>query len=93
MELSKKDQRRLAKLDALEAGGVDNWEWYDESLKSWREENEREELAEDFLDQLLEIICIDCRIEQPAGAGAGYGISETQPALDFILSKIEKFKE
>lgn len=21
-----------AKLDALEAGGVDNWEWYEESL-------------------------------------------------------------
>lgn len=79
-------------LDALEAGGVDNWEWYDESLKSWREENEKEELAEHFLEELLEIICTDCRIEQPSGTGAGYGISETQPALDFILHNIEKFR-
>ena len=29
-------QKQLDKLQALEAGGVDNWEWYDESLDSWR---------------------------------------------------------
>jgi uncharacterized protein YlxW (UPF0749 family) len=27
-------QKRLAKLDALEAGGVDNWEWYGECMSS-----------------------------------------------------------
>ena len=27
-------EKRDAKLKALEAGGVDNWEWYDESLKN-----------------------------------------------------------
>ena len=26
-------QSRVAVLDALEAGGVDNWEWYSESLR------------------------------------------------------------
>ena len=26
-------QKRLRLLDALEAGGVDNWEWYEESIK------------------------------------------------------------
>lgn len=32
------DSRKLA---ALEAGGVDNWEWYSESLKEfWEEEEE-----------------------------------------------------
>jgi len=32
-----KDSRKLA---ALEAGGVDNWEWYGESLKDfWAEED------------------------------------------------------
>lgn len=25
------------KLAALEAGGVDNWEWYHESIKDWLE--------------------------------------------------------
>ena len=30
-------EKRLAMLDALEAGGVDNWEWYGESLEEWNE--------------------------------------------------------
>ncbi len=34
--ISKKEYRRLLKasekIDLLEAGGVDNWEWYSESL-------------------------------------------------------------
>ncbi len=28
-------QERLLLLNALEAGGVDNWEWYDESIKNY----------------------------------------------------------
>lgn len=32
-ELSKEVQARLNKLNALEAGGVDNWEWYEQSLE------------------------------------------------------------
>lgn len=30
-----KTQERLLLLDALEAGGVDNWEWYDESITNF----------------------------------------------------------
>lgn len=30
-------EKRLRMLDALEAGGVDNWEWYSESLEDWYE--------------------------------------------------------
>lgn len=37
-ESLQKDSRKLA---ALEAGGVDNWEWYGESLQEfWAEEEE-----------------------------------------------------
>lgn len=32
----KENEERLGKLEALEMGGVDNWEWYDESLEDWR---------------------------------------------------------
>lgn len=32
-----KDSRKLA---ALEAGGVDNWEWYSESLEEFYKEEE-----------------------------------------------------
>lgn len=91
--LPKKIQRQLDKLAALEAGGVDNWEWYDEALKCWQEENEKEELAEEFLDEILSLICSDCKIEEPAGRGAGYGISHTEPLLDLIMRRVEKFKD
>ncbi len=28
--------KRIEELEALEAGGVDNWEWYWDSLVDWR---------------------------------------------------------
>lgn len=31
-------QKRLEKLDALEAGGVDNWEWYGEAMSGVNDE-------------------------------------------------------
>lgn len=34
-----KDSRKLA---ALEAGGVDNWEWYGESLENFFEEEDED---------------------------------------------------
>lgn len=91
-ELTEKDKRRLAKLDALEAGGVDNWEWYGESLKDWFAENEKIEQAEKFIDNLLEVICTECSIDEPAGRGCGYGVSKTKPLFDFIINNVEKFK-
>ncbi|NOR27648.1 MAG: hypothetical protein GQ540_03855 [Lutibacter sp.] len=30
-------QERLELLDALEAGGVDNWQWYDESINQYKD--------------------------------------------------------
>ena len=34
-------KRRDLMLSAFEAGGVDNWDWYSESLKDfWKEEEE-----------------------------------------------------
>lgn len=36
-----------AKLRALEAGGVDNWEWYDESIEQY--EKILEEVKDDYL--------------------------------------------
>lgn len=43
--LTKEIERKLAKLAALEAGGVDNWEWYDEALKEYRATIERDEMT------------------------------------------------
>lgn len=58
-------------LDALHAGGVDNWEFYDVSLEPYFQEKEFEEKIEESFTDLLEILCEG--IEEPAGRGAGYG--------------------
>ena len=68
-----KMQRQIAKLEALEAGGVDNWDWYGESLKEWYAENEIHELIDDAITNLNDIL-VDSDIEEPAGTGAGYAI-------------------
>jgi len=45
--ISKKEYEELLKksrkLRALENGGVDNWEWYDESLTKYYDDEERRE--------------------------------------------------
>jgi hypothetical protein len=35
-------QDRLKKLDALEAGGVDNWVWYDDAMSSITDKDEED---------------------------------------------------
>lgn len=37
-------RRSAFKLDCLEAGGVDNWDWYDESLKDYYAAVEKDEI-------------------------------------------------
>ena len=48
-------ERAEAKLNALEAGGVDNWEGYGESLQSYHEENELEESRSYLINDLAQI--------------------------------------
>lgn len=87
--IDEKIARRLAKLDALEHGGVDNWEWYDEALKDWYAENENIEKAEAIVDMIFDEIIMF--IEEPAGRGAGYGIKDEgyKIARDIILTNME----
>lgn len=49
--ITKKEYDRLISdsfaLQCLEAGGVDNWKWYSESLKDWRKKYDFDEGDED----------------------------------------------
>ena len=85
-------ERAEAKLNALEAGGVDNWEWYGESLKEYREENEREEALEDLLNN-LEVIFGECAYE-PSERGAGIAFTEDlfDNAMKLLYEKNVFFK-
>lgn len=93
MNITKQQLRRLAKLDALERGGVDNWEFYDESLTEYQNTIEKEEEIEKLAENIFEIICME--IEEPAGHGAGYGIREEgqEEVIEFLKKRIKELYE
>ena len=63
-----------ARLSALDAGGVDNWDFYEESLKGYYKQKEDEDRIDGLLESICEAICLN--VEEPAGSGAGYGITD-----------------
>lgn len=71
--------RQISKLSALEAGGVDNWEWYDESLKDWHKENDLNDLIFSMCDWIYDA-SIDAEVDYPAGRECGPSISITEEA-------------
>ena len=102
VKLSQKDydkmQRYLSKLHALEAGGVDNWEWFDESLKEWRKENELsamiDELVYEFSEAVGELSC-DATVDFPGGMECGANVmmpDSEDAAKAFIYMVIAKYK-
>ena len=81
----RKLQRRIAKLDALEAGGVDNWDSFDDSLDEWRKEGEVDDLIDNAIDDLNDIL-VDADVDQPAGPTCGYSVSiEEQPTREMFM--------
>lgn len=76
------------KLLALEAGGVDNWEYYDKSLESYYKKKEIEDCFDSLVeDEIYEIITEN--VEEPAGRGCGYGLRSE--AYFLIKRCIRKF--
>lgn len=74
------------KLEALENGGVDNWEGYDFAMEAIRKEEEYDEFMEQIVSDIADAIG-EC-IEEPAGQGCGYGIREQGYAnIENILRK------
>ena len=81
-----KMQRQIAKLEALEAGGVDSWEWYSESLKNWFAENELIELMDDTIDGINDVL-IDAEVDYPAGREAGPSIHFDDEVMKAVLGR------
>jgi len=67
-------KRAEAKLLALEAGGVDNWDGYDISLEDFRKEEELNERLSELLGE-LEIIFGEAAYE-PSERGAGIAFTD-----------------
>ena len=94
-----KMQRDISKLAALEAGGVDNWEGFDESLTGWRKENDLSELIDslvyEFSEAVNELAC-DADVDFPAGMEAGPNVmipDSEDVARVFIAMVINKYNE
>lgn len=90
----KKMQRDIAKLNALEAGGVDNWDWYSESLSEWHKENAIDEFLDDAALELHEWLC-DADVDFPAGRdGARITLSDAtcRKFFEWFIKKYEEVK-
>ena len=78
MEISKSEYEKLvkdqSKLQALESGGVDNWEFYEDALKEWNDENELEEKRTGLINDLAAIFG-QCAYE-PSERGAGIAFND-----------------
>lgn len=83
-------ERAYSKLEALEAGGVCDWEWYDESLKDFRKEEQTEELIENYVDSILTVCSEEGDVEYPAGRECGHNILPGD-AEDTVISLLRKF--
>lgn len=88
---SKDVDRKLAKLAALEAGGVDNWEGYDFALEEWHKENAFDEFVADMVDELHEAL-VDAEVDYPAGREAGPSVSlDYEDSSAFIKMVVERY--
>ena len=67
-------ERAEAKLQALENGGVDNWEWYSDSLEEYNKTIQIEEDREDFAKEIIE--ALGALIYEPSERGAGYAFHD-----------------
>ena len=88
--LSKEIERRLAKLEALEAGGVDNWEWYGESLKEYRATIELEERADDLTSDICGILASSAYEPSERGAGVAFRVDAEKQVQELILTILKE---
>lgn len=88
-ERLKELERAESKLNALEAGGVDNWEWYGDSLEKYHVEIKLESEIDDLFDELLEILFTGSYEPSEHGAGFTCGDDERKEASHFFHKNIK----
>ena len=83
----KEIKRKLAKLEALEHGGVDNWDNYDNALVEWRKESHVDECLEEAIEEIHEQL-VDADVDEPAGHGCGYSINFDEEKMTEVLTSL-----
>lgn len=84
-------ERAYSKLEALEAGGVCNWEWYGESLKEFHQEEELDELIAKHVDNICQTVSEDCTVEYHSCREVGAAIMFPDGVEEQIEKWIRKF--
>ena len=84
-------ERNTRMLEALQQGGVDNWEWYGESLKEFRKEEELDDLLEQYTNEILEVCSLEADVEYPAGRECGHSILFNADAESSVQGLLHKF--
>lgn len=94
------DKKRLkelekaeAKLNALENGGVDNWEWYDQAMTSYNDSVELEEKCEELLEEIECALLVG--VYEPSERGAGFAASDDarEQTLDILILFAKELKQ
>lgn len=96
-KISKKRLKELlkseAKLTALENGGVDNWDFYDEAMSSYNDSIELEEKCEYLLEEIECALLID--VYEPSERGAGFAASDSarEETLEILLRFAQELRK
>lgn len=85
-------EKAEAKLNALENGGVDNWEWYDQAMTSYNDSVELEEKCEQLLEDIECSLLVG--VYEPSERGAGFAASDDarQQTLELLIGFANNIK-
>jgi len=92
MSTTKITKERLAELEdlelrmrSLEAGGVDNWEFYGEALEQYNKDKELEDKLVDCFNEMLE--SLSSGAYEPSERGAGFAFNDDASDDAFAIFK------
>lgn len=96
--MDNKRQKELLKIEqiwlALQGAGVDNWEGFEIAMERIQKLEEREDLIENTIEEILEVAAENCDIN-PAGPNTGVGFhNSVYEPMELILERfLEKHKD
>ena len=97
MDISEKRLKELERIESkmgyLEAGGVDDWEFYDESLKEYSRTIERDEIIESAVDDLACTFGEGAYEPSERGAGIAFTVECERAAIEILKDLIKKLEE
>lgn len=73
------------KMQCLESGGVDNWEWYGESLKEYNKIKDRELALEAIFEEIVTVLSSGTYEPSEKGSGIAFNNDEQEEAMKIMV--------